>query len=209
MNSRQARKIIRLEHRLLRSGRDGRALLVRFVRGSTHRRALRFLVRATLRGTFWSSRTRESFRDRFPREIREGFLRNYVIDLGGTVRSCEDALGFAVWYEDIRNRKVAFDELPDGTEVSTVFLGIDHNFRSMCNCGAAHADGGDRRPLLFETAVRRPQQGYDPIARSATRAEALEGHALIVGALMSGKFEENDSGVHIDMDTLSREGASA
>jgi hypothetical protein len=86
----------------------------------------------------------------------------YILDKDGNPRPCPDLTEWALWFERA-DRKVARDELPDGHVVSTVFLGLDHNFT--------------RRgpPILYETLVFND---YGEIAgeRYATREEALEGH---------------------------------
>jgi len=50
-----------------------------------------------------------------------------------------DLMTWARFFEDINNLRVAYDIIGD-VEVSTVFLGIDHNF-------------GKGEPLLFETMI--------------------------------------------------------
>lgn len=74
---------------------------------------------------------------------------------------------WAVWFETA-DRTVAKDVLPDGTEISTVFLGIDHNLWAP---GPA---------LLYETAVFKTDGDVEIIDRNATweGAEAL--HARMV-----------------------------
>jgi hypothetical protein len=78
------------------------------------------------------------------------------------------------------DRQVAFDRLPLAT-VSTVFLGIDHNF------------WGDSPPHIFETMVfadRRldgPMVGYQ--GRTATWAEAEAMHAEVMKALLGAHQE--------------------
>jgi hypothetical protein len=62
-------------------------------------------------------------------------------------------------------RRVALDKLPDGTLVSTVFLGIDHSM-------------GEGPPILFETMVRDPRtRQWADQTRCATWDEALAMHA--------------------------------
>jgi hypothetical protein len=76
-----------------------------------------------------------------------------------------------VWVEGFgsENRTVAKDLLPDGKRVSTVFLGMDHNFY------------GDGPPLIFETMVF-PAVGYIELdmCRYSTEAEAVAGHQKMV-----------------------------
>ena len=50
-----------------------------------------------------------------------------------------DLMTWAEFFEDNNNRRVAKDTIGDAT-ISTVFLGIDHNF-------------GEGEPLLFETMI--------------------------------------------------------
>jgi hypothetical protein len=56
-------------------------------------------------------------------------------------------LEWSVWFERIENRRVAFTVIED-LHVSTVFLGLDHNF------------GGAGPPILFETMIfDEPHEG--------------------------------------------------
>src|SRR4051812_15450274 len=75
---------------------------------------------------------------------------------------------WARWLEDgIDNRRVAWTELP-WANVSTVFLGLDHNF----------SDHGE--PLLFESmAFWQGEGGYEEV-RYATWMEAEAGHRAMV-----------------------------
>ena len=53
-------------------------------------------------------------------------------------------IGLFEWcglFEDYAGRLVAFDRLPDGVEVSTVWLGLDYNF------------GLTGPPLIYETMI--------------------------------------------------------
>ena len=90
---------------------------------------------------------------------------------GKTPEPADDVLEWARWFETA-DRHVAKLQLPDGVEVSTVFLGLDHNFA-----------GGT--PILFETMVfGGTSNGYQE--RYATWEEAEIGHARIVKELESG-----------------------
>jgi hypothetical protein len=68
-----------------------------------------------------------------------------------------------------KERRVAQELLPDGKWVSTVWLGLDHNFLH------------DGPPLIFETMVF-PQGDMAEIDmdRYSTEAEALAGHKAMV-----------------------------
>lgn len=77
-----------------------------------------------------------------------------------------DTLVAARWFEDegnIQRRQVAYDSLPDGSLLSTVFLCLDH--------GMGRSDG----PVLYESMwFGGPHDGHQ--RRYKTRQEALAGH---------------------------------
>jgi hypothetical protein len=103
-----------------------------------------------------------------------------------------DAYEWAEWYENFDARRVA-ESYVAGVRVSTVFLGIDHNYVS----------GGV--PVLFETMVfvsdeqtveakcarlRRLLVGEEEICvRYATWDEAAAGHEVVV-AYVKGETRE-------------------
>ena len=68
--------------------------------------------------------------------------------------------------------------LSDGRWVSTVWLGLDHNYAV------------DGRPLIFETIVfdkDGPSGDAQDMWRWATEAEAIAGHDQIVASLRDGR----------------------
>lgn len=76
---------------------------------------------------------------------------------------------------DEEYRRVGDDTLPSGARVSTVWLGLDHNFSG---CGP---------PLVFETIIllegswpEADLRRYHDMRRYATREQALAGHAEMV-----------------------------
>ena len=73
---------------------------------------------------------------------------------------------FSEFFGDIKNRRVAQDYV-DKISISTVFLGIDHNF------------GGSGTPVLFETMVFGGEHD-EYCQRYHTWQEAEEGHKEIV-----------------------------
>lgn len=94
-------------------------------------------------------------------------------------------------FEDKEKRRVGFDTLENGLEVSTVWLGLDHNF-------------GGGRPLIFETMVFVPsdkkinlllreikinREEFD-MARYSTLEEARLGHKMMVKRCRSLKSIE-------------------
>ena len=90
----------------------------------------------------------------------------YTLDEAGDPVPCEDMLTWAVWFEQSHEaRVVAKTELPSGTTVSTVFLGIDHSLRE--------------EPVLWETMMFGGD--YDLACdRYRSRQDALVGHEMWV-----------------------------
>jgi hypothetical protein len=79
-----------------------------------------------------------------------------------------DLLAWAEWFETAE-RKVARDEV-GASVVSTVFLGLDHNF-------------GEGPPLLFETMIFTDGDGGGMSWRTATWADAEKQHREAVAEL--------------------------
>jgi hypothetical protein len=77
-----------------------------------------------------------------------------------------DLMTWAHWFENFDNWKVASTRITERCEVSTVFLGLDHNF-----------SGGE--PLLFETMTFGGPLD-DDTRRYPTWADAERGHAEAV-----------------------------
>ncbi len=90
-------------------------------------------------------------------------MRNYT--LNGTVAVVEpDVLNFARWFEKA-DRSVAQTDFPDGSKLSTVFLGIDHGWGDV--------------PVLFETMIFGGPH-HEKQWRYSTWEEAKENHEKIV-----------------------------
>lgn len=77
-------------------------------------------------------------------------------------------LEWTALYDDLSYCRLLGTDLPDGKWVSTVWLGIDHNF-------------GFGPPLIFETMVFSGPEVLD-MARYHTEEEAVAGHWRVVGA---------------------------
>lgn len=88
----------------------------------------------------------------------------------GTPYSDDDA-GLFEWANDLKDhaRKVVRQEkLPNGYWVSTVWLGLNHQF-------------GDGPPLIFETMVLNPKQEWEDYQeRYSTEDDAIIGHLRAV-----------------------------
>ena len=91
----------------------------------------------------------------------------YTLDKAGDPVPCEDALAWAVWFEQSdAARVVAMTEITPDIRVSTVFLGIDHSF-------------GLGDPVLWETMIFGGD--YDIASdRYRSRKDAIVGHELWV-----------------------------
>jgi hypothetical protein len=89
----------------------------------------------------------------------------------------DDSREWARMFDKTDARRVAKDTIGEA-EVSTVFLGIDHNW-------------GGGPPLLFETMVFGDSP-YELQWRYSTWEEAEAGHARVVAALREGR--EPDAG---------------
>lgn len=61
---------------------------------------------------------------------------------GKTPVAVADIIEWGRWFEKIENRKVENTVVSEGVEVSTVFLGIDHNFMPHSS-----------PPILWETMI--------------------------------------------------------
>jgi hypothetical protein len=86
-----------------------------------------------------------------------------------------DLITWAQWMETFENRRIALDTI-GGITVSTVFLGVDHNF------------SGEGGPILFESLVTAKyldepdsvtEQELETV-RYRTYEEAVKGHSALV-----------------------------
>ena len=95
----------------------------------------------------------------------------YYILQNGEPFSVEDVLVWAGWFEEA-DRQVVRTEISPDCSVSTVFLGLDHQY-------------GDGPPLIFETMIfGGPHDQYQE--RYATRADAERGHARACAVARGG-----------------------
>jgi hypothetical protein len=91
----------------------------------------------------------------------------YKLDEAGEPIPCEDILEWAVWFAQSHEARIVVKtELPSGATVSTVFLGINHDYRG-------------EEPVLWETMMFGGD--YDLACdRYRSRQEALVGHEMWV-----------------------------
>jgi len=91
---------------------------------------------------------------------------HYILDGEGNPVIENDSLKWAQWFA-VADPTICLQSSVDGAVISTVFLGLDHNFH----------DHGP--PVLFETMVfNGNHDGY--CRRYSTQQEAMDGHAEIV-----------------------------
>lgn len=98
----------------------------------------------------------------------------YIL-VGTEVFRCASPMMWARWFHDA-DRRVKWTAIPGGASVSTVFLGINHNFDET------------GPPLLFETMVfHRCRDGRvlgdDEQERCSTWDEAIDQHDAMVAKL--------------------------
>jgi hypothetical protein len=104
-----------------------------------------------------------------------GALGHYTLDeLGRPRLFTGDLLDWALLHSI--QHFVRFTETPQGHLVSTIFLGLDHNF-------APSVPRGQHTPILYETMVALRGEGYDEQHRYPTRHDALVDHELIVSRI--------------------------
>ena len=111
------------------------------------------------------------------------FLARYIL-VKGKIKVVK-LMEWAVWFENFDNRRIDLTDISNeqnykgGDRISTVFLGIDHNFNFDDIQGKLHV------PVLFETIVFGGE--HDQLMwRYATYNQAKKGHWDIVTAIRSG-----------------------
>lgn len=101
--------------------------------------------------------------------------RVYYILEDGKIRSTDNLMEWAMWFENNPSRIIEKTRLDDGTEISTVFLGIDHRLI------------GDGPPILFETMIFQVGGEFDnDMRRYSTLGDAKIGHWEMVDKVNPG-----------------------
>ena len=95
----------------------------------------------------------------------------YILDKDGTPKEETDLLVWAKWFDTAD--RIVKKTMVGNVRVSTVFLGLDHNF-----------SGGT--PILWETMVFGGSMD-EHMDRYATRQAALDGHAEVVALVEKGE----------------------
>jgi len=96
-----------------------------------------------------------------------------------------DLLAWARWFETA-NTNVAFDIIEEGVEISTVFIGLDHNYRRYMD---SERDG--YKPHIFETMVIGGEYDYY-VERYSTWDEDVKGHHRIVAMCFEVDIDKNE-----------------
>lgn len=98
----------------------------------------------------------------------------YILDENKQPVEC-DAATMQAFLEKEENQRVALDEIPGGVIVSTVFLGINHNWSSVRSI-----------PILFETMLFDTGDEWEGETqwRYCTYEEAVAGHKETVERLI-------------------------
>lgn len=106
----------------------------------------------------------------------------YIRDDDGTVRPTTNAMEFALFYESTKKRTLAFNVLPGGGFVSTIFLGFDHSLHSCPS----------QPPVLWETLCRTSLHEDEVIWRYTNESDALAGHQQML-AKAQGRAAHGDT----------------
>lgn len=93
-------------------------------------------------------------------------LHKYILNADGEPVIERDLLRWAEWY-GTANRRVAHTVISPEVSVSTIFLGLDHNFPMI------------GPPILWETMIFGGTLNLE-VWRYATREAAVEGHDFAV-----------------------------
>lgn len=103
---------------------------------------------------------------------------------GKQILPLNNVIEWAEWFEKAgKDRVVGHEKLPDGSEVSTVFLGIDHSPIQRTLELPQEVNPSVYHPLIFETMVfGGPFDGHQ--CRYHTWDEAYLGHQMVVADLV-------------------------
>lgn len=101
--------------------------------------------------------------------------KHYRLNADHSVSEVEDLLTWAAWFETADRVVAAANR--QGFLVSTVFLGLDHQW-------------GAGPPVLFETMIFGPAGGENYCERYSTWDEALAGHRRALEAVANMEVAE-------------------
>lgn len=98
-------------------------------------------------------------------------MRLYILNADHQPEPVADTARWGLWME--RNRLVRLTEFADGSRVSTVFLGLDHDW------------GGHGPPVLWESMYFSAHGTGEAQWRYTTHEAALAGHQRLVDDLVA------------------------
>lgn len=98
----------------------------------------------------------------------------YILNEQGEPQECDDLMKWGRWMELPNARRVA-ETFVNGIRISTVFLGLDHQF-------------GRGEPILYETMVFGGPLDQES-DRYHTRTEAERGHSQMVDRVLAAQRE--------------------
>ena len=102
----------------------------------------------------------------------------YILNDANETVGVDDVITWGEWMAKNDRRKIVKQETVEARWVSTVFLGLDHNW-------------GDGKPALFETMIFSNGDRTDLYCdRYATWNEALDGHAKAVAMVKANPTME-------------------
>lgn len=134
-------------------------------------------------------------------EPEHGWLGQYVLDARGNPMPEQDTLAWVLWYGE-HDRTLALTEFAWGV-VSTIFLGLDHNFLPMGN-------PLNYKPILWETMVFGGHLDQEQV-RYDCREKAIKGHRAVV-ARCKKAYKEPKNQLFVERivpDSGTKSGASA
>lgn len=102
----------------------------------------------------------------------------YILGTSGNPVPEENLLVWAQWFENNPARRIVKKTRIGDSEVSTVFLGLDHSF------------GHESGPLIYETLVFGGSLANE-MERCSTPAEALEGHIKMCERVRAESAQED------------------
>lgn len=109
-------------------------------------------------------------------------MKYYKLDENKKVVPCHDGLEWGKWFYRIENIRVD-SEMIDGHLISTVFLGISHDF-------SGSSDAGD----IFETMIfNNDGLALDYQTRCHTYQQALDMHKKAVDHILHERKRDRDS----------------
>lgn len=94
-------------------------------------------------------------------------FHKYILNADGVPVIEDDVFRWAEWFEKDENRIVAKTEISPEVSVSTIFLGLDHNYFSV------------GEPVLWETMIFGGILHHE-MWRYSSREAAVEGHDFAV-----------------------------